>query len=866
MSELQQFNPTLFKGSPSSVGLPLNIIKDTTNRIYSRYTENRAKAFQLQSSALNLPDIGNENNRKLIQDLGTSIDSKFKEYQDEDKWWEADKAVMQVAKELSTSQIVKDLQTHAALKAKVDKDIDDSKAPEYYKNLQRLYNQKTYKGIRDEKGNALNYSGTSLSSCDLMSKYKEYQELAKGFEADMNTYMNNPSQTVIDNASDGFKYAVNHFGTTKIKQVSKDEVKDYLMSIISNDPEFNAITQDVARLDLFARKISKNPNETNFSATVDDVKELYNQKASENPLLAKLAIISSPNYIEATKGMKDKEKDAVLNKILADKNAYAQYYREGLDAEFSKTTASPDMLYYNMYRNDAFRVIDGMANKYSYKQVDMDIKSIVDPTTSERFKELLKQNQGVSDVITPTNTVNIPNMSAHIELRDSILNEMDKVKAIISDNTVSESVKSQKRFELDMLQGKLNANDLVLRGIKDSLGKTDFDILNMSKDKLINIARTYINPTLSTSAYTYTKEKPEIISDKDIIAISNIISKNIDKSNNEISNEIYQKVGKNINQSNISILRSKYSEELKHNTDLLLKQSGQDHIAINVHAVGSMGVDKSFYSNSMSLASNMFAQGNGDFEMVTVPSIDLFKNVKPGSPNAGIQHIYSPNSKAKNAGTNPIKMDLAFAANDDVTSADGLLLKVEETLDSGQKANYLVRYKGNSDWAKQIMYNVLERNTKNANNINSPSKILSTQTAKSIANYIGSSLPVTRIVNPINEKDTRNITNSTLGYTLNNIKLIDHNGTYETVESSITLSNGQQLPIIIKTSEDNGLFDQQVYNAVTKQKIAENINGRTPSAILEAIGSRKVILDYTPQSEMGQQLMKLFNVQFDGTN
>lgn len=860
--QLEQFNPSLYKGSPSNVGLPLDVIKNTGDQMYARYTENRAKAFNIETTALNLPDAGNANNKKIIQNLGDSIKTKFKEYQDEDKWWEADKAVVEVAKELATSPIVKDLQTHAALRAKVDKDIDDSKAPEYYKNLQRLYNQKTYKGIRDQNGNALNYTGTSISSMDLMGKYKEYQELAKGFEADMNTYIENPTQTTIDNASDGFKYAINHFGTTKIKEVSKDEINNYLRSIITNDPEFTAITQDIARLDLFAKKITKNPNETNFSATIDDVKELYDKKAMENPLLAKLAIISSPNYINMTKGMTSPQKQVVLNKILSDKNAYLQYYTEGRDYELNNTKVSPDDIYYNFYKNDAYRVIDGMADKYSYRQVDRDVQNIVDPTTNARFSDHLKQQQGQADLVTPVNTINIPNVSAHIELRDQLLNDMDKIKVILSDNTVSEDVKAQKRYDLDMIQGKFNANELVLRGLKDAVGMNDKDLIDKSKDKLLGMTGMYLNPNVSESEFGPFKDAK--YSNQEVETVFNTISKNIDLSNIDLANEIFSETNKRIDPTVISTLRNKYNEELKHNTDKLLRETGGDHLAINVHAVGSMGADKTFYSNAMTKVADMFSLGNGDFEMVTSPNNDMFKNIKPGSTNAGLQHIYTPASQSKNATTNPIKMELAFAGTDDTRTANGLLLNVIETLSTGEKTNYLVRYKGNDEFAKQIMYNVLDKNTRNANKENSPTKLLSAQASKYVAGYLGGSVPATKIINSSNPTNSQKLEGATLSYALENIKEVGNNGLYEDVEAIIDLSNGSKLPIVVKTVMEDGFYHQAVYDAINNQKIAENFNGKTPNAILEAIGSRKAVLDYGPKSEMGQQLMKLFNIDFDG--
>lgn len=829
------------QGRSQQADLPLDVIAGVGNNLTNRYYTNRQAASKLKEQVLNLPDSNSEGNKKIIEKLSKEVKDSFAQYSKEDTWFDADKAVYDTMDKITSSQEVKDLYKYNAQYAKVDEDIEKSGASELDKQTRRAMNQTINKGIRGDMGESLSYQGRSLSGdLDITKYYKKYDDLVKGFEADMESYASNPSTFAMDTASDGFQQYVMKYGTTKVTSVDKAEISNYIRSLVENDSKFKAELSDIAELELFRSTGRTSPTKEDVSAALD-------RKAGSSQTIQYAFVYSSPKFLEETKNMNDGEKLKYANKIMSNKEVRNRYYMEGKESQLSTPNTNYDQLYKGIYLSNAIDGLDNIASKYAYRKVDTDVKYLMDPLSGKRYEDYLK-NMGTHSLVSTFGNVSTEGIGTYMDLRDKYTSDINQLKGILASKDLSEEVRSDKTKLLQDLESRKRTNDYIIDNYKNNLNMTESDIIDSSSGNNIwNIKQILANPGFVSGEPNVSVNRAEFLKNASKLKGKESkvyeILKNTNGGTIEDTRKALEKEGMTIDDVHIEILKKSINRAYKENMHSILKDRNMDAVSIPLMTIGNIGVNQPTYDKAMSELGKQWSLGVGDFEIISSSDNDLLKD----RTNMGRQKTWVHPTK-KVGGSFPIEIQLATMANDSPQNTGQLLLNIIETDPlTGVKSTHLARYKGNNIIGSQVMNEVLTANAKSVFKPNNPNVFTDTEAAKFAAGVLGGNLPVDHI-------GTDKIEGLTLSGALSNIKRVFGNE-YETIHTNI---NGIDARIV--TTESNGIFHQQLFDNNTNKPISDDITGVTPNTIAQYIGAIQALQTYGVGSPNGKNIAKLFNI------
>ena len=243
---------SFMKDKTQVVGLPIEVMDKVGTTLTEKYYKNRSAASAINQQILAIPDADNEVNRQAIKQISDQVSQKFGEFKKSDNWFDADQAVYQTGEDLLKNEDVKQLSSYAAMYNQTNKLISESKASPLYQQLAMAANKKMAADGFKKDGRYLGYQGVALSGDLDPTKYlKKINDLMASWHDTETTLGYSHDQVNMGTAPDGYKAVLDHFGTTTVKEISKDQVYAYAKSIVDADPNFQAEMKDIARLTLF---------------------------------------------------------------------------------------------------------------------------------------------------------------------------------------------------------------------------------------------------------------------------------------------------------------------------------------------------------------------------------------------------------------------------------------------------------------------------------------------------------------------------------------------------------------------------------------------------------------------------------------
>jgi len=728
-----QFGQLSFmKGNQPVVGLPLDVIDKVGTQLTEKYYKNRQAASAFKKQVLDLPDSNNENNKKIIEQKSGEITKLFEPFKE--KWDDADEAVYDIADSIVADPDIKALYKHNALYQQTEKQIEDSKAPEYYKQLRRAKNAMEYKGIKDDKGQALNYNGRGLSGdLDMIKYFKTYNDLLSGWKADTTSHTLNPQSIGQDSLPEGYsegsKAIYQKFGTIDIEKVDKREVEKYLMGIVAQDSHLKAELADISELDLFATT-------GKTSADSQVVRDSLRNAAGSIPGYAEEIISGSREFVNETKGMTAQQKDIYLSKISKDPNKLNSYLENGLNFKMQQIDINGkvnpniyDAIYKSIGESKFNMNISNIADKAAYTKESLHQQIVTNPLA----KEMLKRQMDVLNqhsIVTKAGDMDATNMASYIDqksLLEGQLSELDykinakdsKGQPLLNDEQLDDA-----KTQRDALDGKVKSNNFLLNKFKQDAGITEESVLNSNRSEILNAIDVQIDPGsplgVRNSNGSFSKK-----------ALT-IYSENKDKSTYEID-QLFKKAGLSISANTVKNI---VDNQVKNVVQNALSIKGIDHVSMPVFRVGSMGSSAFTYEKTTDYYKNLFARGAGDFTMVSVGK-EHKKYLNLPNQGLGIQY-----DKAVGKNIDPMDPNLTF---EPALVSDGSGKQYFVITNQRNKEVMLARYDGNETAGTDFNDEVFTKSIKNAYSDENYNATTDIESAKTIASFTGGNVSVKSI-------------------------------------------------------------------------------------------------------------------------
>lgn len=837
---------TFRKGNQPIIGLPLETIDKVGTVLTERYHKNRNAASKIQENILNLPDSNSEENKRIIQDLNKSVKDKFTAFSEKDNWFDADETVYKTAEELMSNQDVKDLMKYNSQYSRVEKEIDDSKAPEYYKQIRRMKNQALNKGIRNEKGEAQQYQGRAISGDLDISKYiKTANDLITGWKADVKEYSTNPSQFSMDNASDGFKMSFNAFGKTRIEQVSEDEVRNLVYSSLASDPKYNAEITELAELDLFAATGKSQPDE-------QDITSIMIQQAQYSPDLYNQFIISSPEFTARTKGMTPKEKQDFIVSLNNDPTTKQQYLASGVD-QFTQDNKAligndPDAysrIYTHFKKQLTMQAFEGLIDKAAYNNVSTIYDYKQNSLDAERYKKWAKDAEA-KPMIYDNGMINKESVASHLNTRNTLLKEIDSLQIQLQSPTIPDARKNIIKGNLASLKAKLNANDIYTESIINSTGLTKEQILDKSKKEIIqntfnilpydikNIQTDFqenINiqdaRSLGYNVMERAKKSYNMYSEK----MFNIISKNLDRP--DIVKSELLKNNIKIDDNSISKIIDSYNNVLKNNTIDIVNNFTGDIKSQPIIGVGYLGNDDIEWMGIKKHLADQIFNGTGTMNYITSSNAENIGTNTLGKKYTYIEPSGKDKDKVKNwdISIEPVIFDKSSPKASNLSTFQ---VTLKNPVNPDEQETAIMSYEGNPEIMKGYFEKTFKQSVNRASEPTESFKYMYENAAFTIAGAFASNKPIIG-------KDGKPAEGLTLGSALDNSISVSKVGTTE-LYPSITTVYGNTPITIVTSKNDNDLFSSKVYKGTTAtgEPWITLDNAPSKTAITQLIGANEL--------------------------
>lgn len=871
---------TFRKGGQPIVGLPLEILDKVGTNLTESYHRNRTAASGLQRQVIDLPDSNSEENKKIIEEISNNVKSKFETFAKEDSWFDADNAVYNTAQELTSDTRVKDLIKYNSQYSRVEKEIDDSKAPEYYKQIRRMKNQAINKGIRNEKGEAQQYQGRAISGDLDISKYiKTANDLITGWKADVKEYSTNPTQFNMDNASDGFKMSFNAFGKTRIEQVGEDEVRNLVYSSLATDPKYNAEITELAELDLFASTGKNQPD-------ADDITAIMIQQAQYSPCLYNQFIVSSPEFATQTKGMTPKAKQDFINKLSSNPQLKQQYLASGIDqftidnkAIIGNDPNAYNKIYTHFKKQLTMQAFEGLIDKAAYSNVSTIYDYNESSLDALRYKKFVEVST-TTPIVTKTGLINKESASKYISTKNAQEKQIYTLQSQIANPDTPSLQKEVLRTQLSDLQGLKNRNEFIVNNTIQKLGTTKQELINVSKNELVyDIENIIKDPELTQEVQGDAVNKVlrggvKWATD----ALGNIMDKGYYKiygggKPNETASKIFDVMSKNdnitriktelsskgINLSDIAInkIQERFDKKLDNNLQDVLDNHQGAIQSLPIIRIGNFGKDDSEDIALKNILINDLNNPTGLFNIISSSNED-----KQGTSNIGDSYKmqYTETAGPNKGKTKPWDTDIQFVTWDEQSpDVSGLLtLQITQTNPlTGEKENSIATYAGSNELLEGFLTKKFNQSVIAAGETKNSYKSSSFKAAASIA-------AATMAKRPILNVGGEPMKNLTLGSALNTNQYTSRQGNdkdgYSYIYPDVT-STVANVPITISTTEDkNGEFHSYVYKGGKRWITIDNAPSKT--AVLQTLGAWEMReqAKYSRDAKLYNGIQNLFNL------
>ena len=840
------------KDASPVVGLPLDVIDKVGTSLTDRYYKNRTAASSLQKEAINLPDSNSDVNKKIIQDLSSGIKDKFSQFAKQDSWFDADKAVFDTADELTSNPIVKDLIKYNMQYSKIDKDIEDSKAPEYYKQLQRSMNQQTNKGIRDDQGKAQQYQGIAISGDLDFTKYiKDTADLLSKWKADVMSYESNGNK-MLPTMDPNFQELYHTFRNTTTKTFNEPAMIEYAHRLLQANPKFNAEVHDVARLNLYAQTGKTEP-------TAQDVTNIIASNASQDPRVLNQFIASSPEFNTETAHMKNaQDKMNYLYKISSNPVLNAKYVASGIDAMnknaeliFGKNSKAYSQVYDDYTKQGIFRTVEGTVQGMANKDITFTEQNVPDSLTGKLYDEY-KKGAGSMPIIDKGGQIDAGKATTYTDQRPTLLSIKNTLEAQLMDaknpkngTPANANVITKLQGSLDAAKRNLDTNDMIIENGLQNAGYSKESIIQSNKDNIIkDLIYSSTNPSTygpypGVEVQSNGATKP-LLSKDDATKAFNIISKNLDNKMN--TTQELKDAGLNIPDYMVNNMYDSFNRTIRN--------VSADILSNNPNATRSLPVEVLGYIGTNNIENDKYTKFYGDHLgtnlMSVIASPDAGRvNTTDGIGDNPMQKYYhsvttgAGSSKTTKFVKNDIKIEFAkFSSGSSISGSKPLLRVTNFDPSTGTSKVELMRYEGDVNALKGVHQNTIEQSANSYYNPNNNYRDNNIATAKMVAGLTVSDLPVIAINNgSFKGVPTADIKQAdiSLGSTLENMTLV--NGQYPIVKYDI--GNNQHMSIVTSYNKETNLYNSAVYagdNIETKPYLTLD-NAADKTAILERIGA-----------------------------
>lgn len=853
-------NVSFRQGRSQQADLPLDVIGGVGTNLTNRYYTNRQAASKLKEQVLNLPDSNSEGNKKIIEKLSKDVKESFADYAKEDNWFDADNAVYDTMDKITSSQEVKDLYKYNAQYAKVDDEIEKSGAPEYYKQLRRAKNAMvSQKGIRGDNGESLSYQGRGLSgNLDVTGMYKQIEDLVDGWKADKETYLKNPQTFETMETSEGFKVWMNSHGKESIEKVDENEVRAFISNMVVNDPKFNAMVNDIAELDLFAKTGKIKPDES-------DITNILYDYSKSNPNLERQLIASSPSFVKETEGKKPKEINALYEKILNDPSIKESYLISGVEdvKRRTKNVFKGDdysQAYTMLVRANMLTGLQSIASKVAYINHDIDMDFSESSLTGLMFKK--QQNALASIPFTNVaNQVPAQNVSDYLDIRGDLQSELAGYKARLA-TAKDPIVISQLNTAINSTESKMVGNDMMIDQIKRKLNLSDQDIIEANKDNTVGLIKsvltgiTNLDPENSFNPFRgFSGKYGTNAHKKDDIKVNTEIVYSIFKDNFKNNDKIKQELSaKNINLSDKDIDIISRSTERSYSESLnKFVKANKDNLTVSypITAVGYYGANPELFNNISKVHQDRILRGEGNYNIV------YSSNPKREGTTNNDMSMYSHKSKVKGneeVVQNDITIDPVLFSSDKPEIAGKIAFKITSTDPStGDKHFDIVTYNGPADETRDYYKYLAIEDAKVAVNPKNPLFASSKRAANLNAGFYFGQLPATHYNGkPVSGKTIMDV-----------VANMENNGT-----ASIDLGNSNYLSIQ-RIENRNGNNVIKVYNGLPSNnnlfnevnKVFEIPNTSDPLEVIEILGLDAIQRQMNPSDRKGMEAINFLKTQ-----
>jgi len=862
-----QFGQLSFmKGGQPVVGLPLDVISKVGDKLTEKYYNNRSSYVKMGSEVLNLSDVDNENNRKIIDGKYEEIKSKFQTFKDKDNWDMADDAIMDTAIKFMEDQDVKDLQKHAALKNQTDKAIEESKAPDIYKQARRAKNKQTYKGIRDENGNALNYSGSALQGdLDFTKYYKQVNDLLTGFKEDkrkIDLGLVQVTRESIGSMSEGFQMVYNKQGSRTISEVSEDEVRALAFNVVNNDPKFQAELAEVAELNLYMQTGKLKPD-------AKDVSHAMLREAANNPTTMVELIASSDEYATDTAKMNDKQKMEYINKIMSDDKAKLNYLSKGvnrtiLNAELmlGKNSDVYSDIYTNFTRKQVYKGFESLVGKFAGIEDITDMKYSESSLNSKMIEKWTgKQSM---PMVYESGQMNMAKYQTFVDSRPALVSNYNasKAKLLNAEKGLKSGVSvpniEQLRKEVSVAEEALNTNDYIIDNSLKNLGYTKSLVLDENKNEVFNIIRGVyreknLNKPSAGSAIVRGQMPYRTISvptkeeNEEMSKVYSAISKNpedIQKIGMDLRNQ-----GIVLSNSELNLLFRQTNKILDNKISDIFDKNKDKAVSLPIMKVGWFGDDsvenkdmRDFYLSN---------RGKGLFNVLQSSKGRTGTDIYTEDNSEQSMNKYL--SKENGVGIYkdmPVDIKPVIFMNTDTHSSSLTGFEITTTdPTTGNSNTELVQYTGSTQPLRGIFQSNIENSSISALKDNNHYGYMANSGAYVLAGTMAGGLETVKV-------GDQSVKDLSLGHTLMTLPK-NNNGEYPNV-----ITKYGEAPLCIRTfTNSSGLITSVVYVGTTTdgQELTRLDNAVNPTVILQNIGG--IMSSQSAKSKEGlEAISKVFNL------
>lgn len=843
-SNLMTGDLSFMSSAPNVVGQNIQLLDNVGTSLTESYYRNRQAVSKMKSDILALPDVNNENNRKILEGLSKEVSDTFSQYAKEGTWFDADNAVYDMMDKLQSDTRVKDLIKDAGLAAQTDKVIEDSKATELDKQTRRAMNAQMYKGIRNEKGERTAYNGRGLSGdLDITKYFKKYNELVAGWKADATSMAMNPGSFKMESALPGTQAIYNKFGTIDIEKVDKDEVERYLMGMVQQDNHLKAELNDISELTLFR-------NTGKLTADRDAVMQELTAREKYMPALESQRIISSDEFKNATEGKSAVDVQKYYSKVMSDPTLREQYFNSG-SAKYAKeldhvAITNPgvyDQVYKSLGFADFSTNISNIADKAAYTKEKLHQQIVADPFNDEYAKQLSK-SLGKSALMTDVGGMNIEGIGRFMNLKNTAESKLFEINAMINSGQLTGSSLDQANKQKVDLETTLNTNNFILDTYKQGAGVTDLELMTTHESDFKSIIKQF-----ATSFNYATKAgQPRIgIKNQDIDTVYNILKNNVKASPEELST-LAGRQGITISPTQMNVIKSDINSKMGNVLQETLTSKGVDQVSVPIYAVGSVGAEPFAYQNTTKYLADKFAMGGGDFVFITHPDKD-----KVGQTNQGQLAFWD---KITGENTIPTKDELliepAYVKDANGTNTGKQYFAVTDTR---TKQRMLVRYDGSDIIGKDINSELFINAALRRNDVNDFNKGKNVEMMRSIAGIEGGSVPVTTVGGQKME-----------GMSLS--RALDYAKDKPEIPP-MEISFGDT-PFRIETIREKGsdgkptgMFIQKMINVHTGRELFKPVKSNTPNGITQYVGANQQLLGRLNDPRFTQSVIEEFGFAND---